>query len=136
MQTLEQRVERLERSCRRWRLGFVMAVLTAGAVGAAAPSAPTDAEFSHLTVQSLEIRGRTGGPVILQTCDNDHASIRLAAAPSAPTVDITAQKDEADLFLWHANGNGSASADLRVDGQTGTISVQNAAGKSRNIEPD
>lgn len=144
MQTLEQRVERLERSRRRWRLGFVAVVVLA--VGAkllsmvlpSSPAQPQDAEFAHLTVQSLAIRGQPGGPVILETCDNDHASIRLAASTNAATVDITAKKDEADLFLSRSNSttNTAASAALRVDDQTGTISVQNVAGKSKNIEPE
>ncbi len=61
MQTLEERVERLERSCRRWRLGFLTVIIAAVAVGASKPNTPPDAEFGNVTVQSLKVRTQVDG---------------------------------------------------------------------------
>jgi hypothetical protein len=134
MQTLEQRVERLERSCRRWRLAFLTAVIAAVAVGASKPAAPPDAEFGNLTVQSLKVRTQVDGGLIWMTCDKDQASIKLASPASATSVALIAQKDSANVFASRNSGNAFTTATLSADDQSGFVDVRNAAGKSREFD--
>ncbi len=135
MQTLEQRVERLERSCRRWRWGFLTAILAAVAVGASKPSLPADAEFGNLTVQSLKVRTQADGALLWMTCGKDEASIKLASPGSATSVALLAQKDSANVFVSRNVGKVFTTASLSADEQSGFIDVRNAAGKSSEFEP-
>ncbi|MGD0768052.1 MAG: hypothetical protein ABSB42_07635 [Tepidisphaeraceae bacterium] len=137
MDTLEQRVERLERSCRRWRLGFLVMVMAAvGAAGAAAaPGGLADAQFAHLTVQGLTIRSQPNGPFISASCDNDRASITLSS-PTAPSViALVARPESADLFLSRKGPKGIVSAAVSADQQSGFLDLRNADGKDKELEP-
>jgi hypothetical protein len=131
MQTLEQRVARLERSCWRWRLGFLV-VCVAAAVGA---SKPADAEFGHLTVGSLTVRSRPDGAFLSMTCDKDQASIKMASPTSATLVALTVQKDAANMFVSRTTDRGITSAAISADEQSGFIDLRNADGKNKELEP-
>jgi len=138
MDTLEQRVERLERSCRRWRLGFLLMVMAAAGVGGAnaGPGGLADAQFGHLTVQSLAIRSQPNGPFVSASCDNDRASITLSS-PAAPSViALVAKRDSADLFLSCKGDKGLGSAAVSVDRQSGFLDLRNADGKDKEFEPE
>ena len=130
MQTLQQRVERLERSCRRWRGGCVLICIAALAAAAINP----DAQFRHLTVQSLTVRNQPGGPVISISCDNDQASMHLSSPAAAAGVSLVAAKDLASVFVSR-NGRAITSATLSADDQSGAVDIRSADGKSRDIEP-
>jgi hypothetical protein len=138
MDTLEQRVERLERSCRRWRLGFlVMVVAAVGAAGAAAgPGGPADAQFAHLTVQSLAIRSQPNGAFVSASCDNDRASTTLSSPAAPSVVALVAKRDSADLFLSRKGPKGLASAAVSADQQSGFLDLRNADGKDKELEPE
>src|ERR1700688_1150255 len=99
MNTLEQRIERLERSCRRWRLGFLILAVSAAIGAAAKPSPPADAQFAHLTVQRLTIRTQPDGAFISATSDKDRASITIASPATSTLVSVVAQKDSANLMM-------------------------------------
>jgi hypothetical protein len=136
MHTLEQRVERLERSCRRWRIGFLVAVVAAVAVGASKPGSPPDAEFGNVTVQSLKVRTAVDGALLWMTCDKDQASIKMASPASATSVALIAQKDSANVFVSRNTGKAFTTATLSADDQSGFVDVRNAAGKDKEIEPE
>ncbi|MGD0464100.1 MAG: hypothetical protein ABSB74_16585 [Tepidisphaeraceae bacterium] len=136
MQTLEQRVERLERSCRRWRWGFLTVLVAAVAVGASKPQTPADAEFGNLTVQSLTVRKQADGALLWMTCDKDEASIKLASAGSATSVALIARKDSANVFVSRNTGKAITTASLGADEQSGFIDVRDADGKNREFEPE
>ncbi len=139
MHTLEQRVERLERSCRRWRLGFLVVVVAAVAVGAArpnaGPNAAPDAEFGDLTVRSLKVRTAVDGALLWMTCDKDQASIKMASPGSTSSVALIAQKDSANVFVSR-NTKAFTTASLSADDQSGFVDVRNAAGKDKEFEPE
>jgi hypothetical protein len=136
MNTLEQRVERLERSCRRWRLGFLILAVV-GAIGAAAkPNPPADAQFAHLTVQRLTIRTQPDGAFISATCDKDRASITIASPVSSTLVSLVAQKDSANLLMSRNTDKGMASAALGADAQSGFVNLRTSDGKNKEIEPE
>ncbi|HEX4053394.1 MAG TPA: hypothetical protein VHX86_03935 [Tepidisphaeraceae bacterium] len=138
MQTLEQRVERLERSCRRWRRGFLTACIAAAAVGAgeaSKPAAPPDAAFGHLTVQSLTVRNQPDGALLLMSCDRNRASIQLASPAATSSVSLIAAKGGAHVFVACNSANGITSSSMSADDQSGLIDVRNAAGKNKEIEP-
>jgi hypothetical protein len=134
MDTLEQRVERLEQSCRRWRLGFLI-LLAIAAAGAAIDSEARDAQFANLTVQSLTIRNHSGGAFLTASCDADQASIKMVSADSRTLVALTAQKDSADLYLSRNTDKGSTSATLSSDNVSGLVNLRTADGKNKEIEP-
>jgi hypothetical protein len=136
MQTLEERVERLERSCRRWRLGFLTAIIAAVAVGASKPNTPPDAEFGNVTVQSLKVRTRVDGALLWMTCDKDQASIKLASPASATSIALVAQKDSANVFVSRTSGKAFTTASLSADEQSGFVDVRNAEGKNKEFEPE
>jgi hypothetical protein len=136
MHTLEQRVERLERSCRRWRLGFLVVVVAAVAVGASKPNAAPDAEFGDLTVRSLKVRTAVDGALLWMTCDKDQASIKMASPGSASSVTLIAQKDSANVFVSRNGGKAFTTASLSADDQSGFVDVRNAAGKDKEFEPE
>lgn len=139
MQTLEQRVERLERSCRRWRRGFLtvcIAAAVAAVGGASKPPAPADAEFGHLTVQGLTVRNQPGGALLLISCDGDQASIQLASPAAMSSVSLIARKDAAHVFVARNSDKGITSATISADDQSGLIDVRNAGGKNKEIEPE
>jgi len=135
MQTLEARVERLERSCRRWRLGFLI-LLAAAAVGAAKIIQPADAEFANLTVQSLTVRTPGNAAMLLASCDKDQASLKLISPATATAVTLIAQKDSADLLLSRNTPKGLSSATVSADAQSGFIDVRAAQGKDKQIDPN
>jgi hypothetical protein len=134
MQTLEQRIERLERSCRRWRWGFLIVCIAAITVGASRP--PADAEFGNLTVQSLTVRKQVDGALLWVTCDKDQASIKLATPGSATSIALIAQKDSANVFVSHNSPKVFTTATLSADEQSGFVDVRNAQGKNKELEPD
>jgi hypothetical protein len=136
MQTLEERVERLERSCRRWRLGCLTLLVAACAIGSARPNSPPDAEFGNLTVQSLKVRTHVDGALLWMTCDKDQASIKLATPASATSVSLIAQKDSANVFVSRTSGKAFTTATLSADGQSGFVDVRNAEGKNKEFDPD
>jgi hypothetical protein len=136
MNTLEQRVERLERSCRRWRLGFLILLAAGAAAAATAPSPLTDAKFGHLTVQSLTIRSQPTGAFISASCDKDVAWIKLASPAAATLVAIVAQKDSANLFVSRNTAKGLSSSALSADGESGFVDLRSADGKNKEIEPE
>ena len=133
MDTLEQRVERLERSCRRWRLGFLI-LLSVAAAGAAEGNLK-DAEFANVTVQSLTIRNQPAGPFLKALCDDSGAYIKMASADSRTLVALIAQKDSADLYLSRNTDKGSTSATLSSDDVSGLVNLRTADGKNKEIEP-
>jgi hypothetical protein len=138
MQTLEQRVERLERSCRRWRMGFLFLLLVSamGAQKLAMVVQPADAEFAHLTVQSLTVRTPGNGAMLLASCDKDQASLKLISPAAETAIALIAQKDSANLFLSRNTPAGLSSATLSADQRSGFIDVRTAQGKDKEIEPD
>jgi hypothetical protein len=133
MQTLQQRVERLERSCRRWRMGFLLTCITAGALAAEKP--PVDASFAHLTVQSMTVRGQPDGAAVLIACDKNQASIRLASPQAAAAVSLVAGNDAASVFVSRNSNQAITSATMSADDQSGLIDVHSADGKNKEIEP-
>jgi len=136
MDTLEQRVERLERSCRRWRLGFLI-LLAAGVAGAAAePVAPVDGQFAHLTVQKLTVRSQANGAFFSVTCDADRGLIKLASPGAGTLVAIEARKDDANMFVSRNTEKGLSSAGISADGQSGFVDLRTADGKNKEIEPE
>jgi len=140
MDTLEQRVERLERSCRHWRLGFLVMVMVMAAMGVAGapagPGGPADAQFGHLSVQTLTIRSQPNGPFVSASCDNDRASITLSS-PAAPSViALVARRDSADIFLSRKGEKGIANASISADQQSGFLDLRNADGKDKELEPE
>jgi hypothetical protein len=136
MDTLEQRVERLERSSRRWKMAFL--ALAAIAVGGAAakPPPPPDAQFGHLTVQSLSIRSDAGGPFVSASCDKDRASIKLMSPAAQTLIALTADKNAANLIVSRNTANGASSANLIADQQSGFIDLHDPTGKSKEVEPE
>jgi hypothetical protein len=136
MDTLEQRVGRLERSCRRWRLGFLMISVMGVAGMAAQPSLPVDAKFAHLTVQSLTIRTQPDGAFISASCDKDVSSIKLASPSAATVVALFAQKDSANLFVSRNTAKGLSSSGLGADDESGFVDLRTADGKNKEIEPE
>lgn len=139
MDTLEQRVERLEQSCRRWRLGFAMLLLVGGACAATVPTSPSplaDAQFGHLTVQSLTVRSQPGGAFLSANCDKDHATIHLASPAGSTLVTIAAQADGADVFLSQNTPQGLSTAALSADKQSGFVVLRSPDGKNKEYEPD
>jgi hypothetical protein len=140
MHTLEQRVERLERSCRRWRLGFLTAVVAAVAVGAARPNsgpvAAPDAEFGDVTVRSLKVRTAVDGALLWLTCDKEQASIKMASPGSTSVVALIAQKDSANVYVSRNTGKAFTTASLSADDQSGFVDVRNATGKDKEVEPE
>jgi len=136
MDTLELRVERLERSCRRWRLGFLILLVAGGCAAAIQPGLPVDGQFAHLTVQSLTIRSEPGGAFISASCDKDRAAIKLSSPGSAALVAIAAQKDGANMFVSQSTPKGLSSAGISADGQSGFMDMRSAEGKNREIEPE
>lgn len=135
MDTLEQRVERLERSCRRWRLGFLVVVAIAVVGAAAPPNPPPDAQFGHLTVQSLTVRSAAGGPFIHATCDKDQASLKVSSPASQTLIDLVA-RNSADVLVSRSTGKGLSSASLTADQETGSMELRNVTGKDKEIEPE
>jgi hypothetical protein len=136
METLEQRVERLERSCRRWRLGFLI-LAAVGVLGMAAqPNPPADGRFAHLTVQSLTIRSQPDGAFISASCDKDVSSIKLASPGAATLVALVAQKDSANLFVSRNTAKGLSSCGVSADGESGFVDLRTADGKNKEIEPE
>ena len=135
MDTLERRVERLERSCRRWRLGFLVVVMAAvgGAGAAAGPGGLADAQFAHLTVQSLTIRSQPNGAFVSASCDNDRASITLSS-PTAPSViALVARRESADLFLSRKVAKGIASTAVSAISNPAFWTCETPMGKTRNL---
>jgi hypothetical protein len=139
MDTLELRIERLERSCRRWRMGFLMLVLAGVACAATSPSTMpgplADARFGHLTVQSLTIRSQADGAFLLASCDVDHALIRLASPGASTLVNIEAKKESAVMGVSRVTDRGLASAAMGADGQSGFVDLRTADGKNEEVEP-
>jgi len=136
MDTLERRVERLERSCRRWRLGFLFMAAVGVAGASAKPGEPADAQFAHLTVQSLAIRGQSGGPFISAACDNQQASITLSSPAAPSVVRLLAKADSANLFLSNKTDKGVGSAALSVDQRSGFLDLRSVDGKDKQFEPE
>ena len=134
MDTLEQRVERLERSCRRWKLGCLL-LLAAGLIGAAAqPATLPDGQFSHLSAQSLSIHSHAGGAFITASCVNDRAAITLSS-PSCPTViRLVADKNSANVLVSQMTPKGLCSAAVSVDGTSGFIDLHDTSGKNKEYD--
>jgi hypothetical protein len=135
MQTLEQRMERLERSCRRWRLAFV-GLAAAAAVGAVARPVVQDAQFAHLTVQKLTIRSQPDGAFLSAECGAEKAALTLAAPKSSTLVTLVADKDSANVAVSRGSNVGLGSASLGADGQSGFVNIRTADGKGKEIEPE
>ena len=133
MQMLQQRVERLERSCRRWRGGCVLICIAAAAAAAIKP--PADAQFGHLTVQSLTVRDQPGGPVVMIRCDDGKASMHLSSSLAAAGVSLVAADDSASVFVSRNSNHAMTSATLSADDQSGVVDLRSADGKSKDIEP-
>ena len=133
MDTLEQRVERLERSCRRWRLGFLVLLSVAGA--GAAEGNLKDAQFANLTVQSLTIRSQPAGPFLKALCDDSGAYIKMASPGSGSLLALVADKTSANLYLSRITDKGSTSATLSSDDVSGLVNLRTADGKNKEIEP-
>lgn len=135
MDTLEQRVERLERSSRRWRLGCFL-LIAAGLAGAAAqPNPLPDGQFAHLTAQRLTIRNRVGGAFLSASCDDDKASITLSSPASPTVVRLIAGTDHADLLLSHMGNKGLCSAAVSVDENSGFVDLRDVTGKNKEYDP-
>jgi hypothetical protein len=134
--TLEDRVARLERSCRRWRTAGVLLAIAAAAVGAQKAIQPADARFGKITCRSLAIQDDATGGFLQASSGKDGASLRLFGPGGTTTVGITAQKDQATVLLSQLNPKGIPNAALSVDSESGAVSVGNSAGKSKEIEPE
>jgi hypothetical protein len=135
MDTLEQRVERLERSCRRWRLGFLILAAVAVAGAANAPNPPPDAQFGHLTVQSLTVRAAAGGPFIHASCDKDQASLKVSSPNSQTLIDLVAH-NSADVLVSRNTNNGLSSASLSADQESGAVDLRDVTGKDKELQPE
>jgi hypothetical protein len=135
MDTLEQRVERLERSCRRWRLGFLM-MAVASLIGANVPPKPApDAQFGHLIVQSLTVRAAAGGPFIHASCDNNQASLKVSSPASQTLIDLVAH-NSADVLVSRSTDKGLSSATLSADQESGIVDLHDVTGKDREVQPE
>lgn len=136
METLELRVERLEKSCRRWRLGFLILLALGAAAAVANPNPLPDAHFAHLTVQSLTVRNEAGGPFISLNCDNDLPSLKIASPASSTLVAVEAGPNDAHVFVSRNAPAGLSSSALSADNRSGFIDIHGANGKSREIDPE
>ncbi len=140
--TLEQRVARLERSCIFWRASFVAVVLGAIGLGAAEtnPSSRVsdsgDASFSRVTVKELVVQDDPRGPAIHMWVNKEQASLQVATGVAASTAVLVANQDEANLFLTRRKSDVNTSATLNVDDQSGSLSLKNAKGSFKAVEPD
>lgn len=134
MDTLEQRVERLERSCRRWKLGCLL-LIAAGLTGAAAqPAALPDGQFAHLSAQSIAIRSRGGGALITASCVNDKAAITLSSSTCPTVIRLMADKDSANVLVSQMTPKGLCSAAVSVDGTSGFIDLHDTSGKNKEYD--
>ena len=133
MDTLEQRVERLERSCRRWRLGFLILAAATLVAATTKPASPPDAEFGHLTVHSLTVREQAGGPFIRAGCDDSQAFIKMASPVSKGVLVLLAGKNSSDVMVSRDTNKGLSSAALTADDQSGSVDLHNVAGKDKEV---
>lgn len=136
MDTLELRLERLERSCRRWRLGFLILAAVGVAGAAAQPGAPVDAQFAHLTVQRLTVRSQPGGAFFSVFCDMDRGSVRLASPGAGTLAAVETRKDTASMFVSRITNKGMSSAGISADDQSGFVDMRSVDGKNKEIEPE
>jgi hypothetical protein len=116
-------------------MGFLV-LLSATALAAAKAIPPADAEFAHLTVQSLTVRTPGNAAMLVAACDNDQASLKLISPATSTAISLIAQKDSADLFLSRNTPAGLSSAAVSADARSGFIDVRSAPGKDRQIEPE
>jgi hypothetical protein len=160
MATLEQRVERLERSSRRWRAGCIATIIISAsaflfgadakpavpAPAAPAPVAPVPAaaaapaqlpngDFDHLTAADLTI-GTAGGPALTVLSDKNQTSLSITDAKLSTSAVLVVSKDGANVLLSKQTPKGMTRASLGVDDQSGTIDVKDVTGKTKEIEPD
>jgi hypothetical protein len=158
MDTLEQRVEHLERSSRRWRAGCIATVIVAAAaflMGADAPpaapaAAPAPAavpaqaaagqlpngNFGHLTATDLTITSGAGGPALTVLSDKNQTSLSITDANLSTTAVLVVSNAGANILLTKQTPKGITRASLGVDDQSGTIDVKDVTGKTKEIEPD
>lgn len=136
MLTLEDRVARLERSCRRWRWGCMAAgtLAVVAALGAAAPVLQ-NAQFDQVNVRRLVVQSAPGAPQIVLGGDARQAALQLATPSADSSAALVVDKDGANLMLIRQTKNGSASASLGADNQDGNIDLRTVDGKTRDIEP-
>jgi len=134
--TLEQRVQRLERSNRWWRGGCIAAVALIAGLGATTkPAGNPNAEFDHLTVQSLSIRSEPGGPQINISADKDQASLRITTRDAVTSTGMMCDADGATLLLSRHAKTDTIGATLRVDDQSAALLLR-GNGKVKELEPE
>jgi hypothetical protein len=134
--TLEQRVLRLERSCRQWRLACAAALLGAFVMGAAPKSPPPgDGDFANLTANHLTIRNPAGGPALEITADEKQTSLQINNPPVGTSAILVVGKEGANLFLNRITAKGAVNASVGVDDVSGGIALKNADGKTKDLEP-
>jgi hypothetical protein len=134
MDTLEQRVERLERSCRRWKLGCLLLIAAAFTGAAAQPAALPDGQFGHLSAQSISIRSRAGGAFITASCMNDKAAITLSSSTCPTVIRLMADKGSANVLVSQMTPKGLCSAAVSVDGNSGFIDLHDVSGKNKEYD--
>jgi hypothetical protein len=134
--TLEQRVQRLERSNRWWRGGCIAAIALIAGLGATTnPSANPSAEFDHLTVQSLSVRSEPDGPQINISADKDQASVRITTRDAVSSTALMCDADGATLLLSRHAKSDTIGATIRADDQSAALLLR-GNGKSKELEPE
>lgn len=146
MITLEQRVARLEKSCRYWRM---LAVLGAAGLIAVAASTmrrpamaadaanaanPTDAAFAHITARQLDVQDGHG-PVFSVLAEKEQASMRITDAAGNNMAVLMLDKDGTHLILSRQTKNGMSHASIGVDDLSGSVAVRGVDGKSKDLLP-
>jgi hypothetical protein len=134
VQTLEQRVDRLERSSRRWRLGFFAAVGGAAILGATTTKpAPPDAAFANLTATHLSIKNPAGGPEFSVVANGSQTFLQIGSLASSAIIVV--DKDGANVLMNHSSPKGVTFATLGVDDTSGSVGLRDASAKTKELEP-
>ena len=136
MDTLEQRVERLERSCRRWRLGFLIlsVVGVAGTAGSRTRRWMAVCAFDGSKPDRFEASRM--GRLFRASCEKDVSSIKLASPAAATVVALVAQKDSANMFVSRNTAKGLSGSRAGADDESGFVDLRTADGKNKEIEPE
>ncbi|MDP9175102.1 MAG: hypothetical protein M3O30_14740 [Planctomycetota bacterium] len=140
--TLEQRVARLERSCFFWRGSFLAVVLGAIGLGAARTNPSSrgsdlgDGAFSRVTVKELIVQNEPRGPSIHLSVNKEQAALQVATGGAASSAALVANQGEVNLFLTRRQGGAITSAGLNVDEKSGSLSLKDAKGNFKDVEPE
>jgi len=146
MLTLEQRITRLEKSCRRWRMLAIFGLMVsitllacaihwpANAANAANNPPPADSAFARLTAKQLVVQD-DNGPAFTVLADKNQASMQITDAAGNNLAVLMLGKDGANLILSRQTKNGMANATIGVDDLSGSVAVRGVDGKSKDLLP-